>query len=224
MRKIFFAAFLIFVFAAAGTSFAEISKITVSNALKRIAKVGSFDRVPIKFEKDDTPDAWLEFEDNGNFNVHVTRGLMRILDNEGEIAGVLGHVIGHVQLGHYNTALQSNANNYVTGINTQSSGSAVSDTDIQEGSFTQKQEAEADSYSTGLLRKTRYSPRGLYDVLKKFQAKGYKSERAEFNSFNSYPVSPERLANVAESAGISQGIKGDSKIGMEDIADILMGR
>ena len=221
MRKIFFAAFLIFVFAAAGTSFAEISKITVSNALKRIAKVGSFDRVPIKFEKDDVPDAWLEFEDNGNFNIHVTRGLMRILDNEDEIAGVLGHVIGHVQLGHYKTVLQSNANNYVTGINTQSSGSAVSDTDIQEGSFTQKQEAEADSYSTDLLRKTRYSPRGLYDVLKKFQGKSYKSERA---GFNSYPVSPERLANVAESAGISQGIKGDSKIGMEDIADILMGR
>ncbi|MBQ7267260.1 MAG: M48 family metalloprotease, partial [Synergistaceae bacterium] len=108
MRK-YFLLTMVFLFAFVGISFAEISKITVSNALKRIAKVGSFDRVPIKFEKDDVPDAWLEFEDNGNFDVHVTRGLMRILDNEGEIAGVLGHVIGHVQLGHYNTALQSNA-------------------------------------------------------------------------------------------------------------------
>ena len=89
MRKKFLLT-VVFLFAFVGTSFAEISKITVSGALKRISRTGAFDRPKIKFEKADAPDAWLE----GKSTVHVTRGMMKILDNEAEIAGVLAQVIG----------------------------------------------------------------------------------------------------------------------------------
>ena len=166
LRK-YFLLTIVFLFAFFGTSFAEISKITVSEALKRISRIGSFDRPGIKFEKTDTPDVWLE----NKSTVHVTRGMMKILDNEAEIAGVLAQVIGQ--------------------------------------SMFRKSETEADQFSSDLLRKTRYNPRALYDALKKLQGK----------RVNSRQVTPERLANLA-----GTGVKGASTIGMEDIAEILMGR
>ncbi len=41
----------------------------------------------------------------GNHSVHVTTGLMAILDHEDEIAGILAHEAGHIQLGHYNSSV-----------------------------------------------------------------------------------------------------------------------
>lgn len=160
MRKIFFAA--IFVLALVQTSFAEISKITVSEALKRISRTGSFDRPTLKFEKSGNPDVWLK----NKSTVHVTLGMMKILDNEDQIAGLMAQVIGQ-------EVFEKN----VTG---------------------------ADEFSADLLRKTRYNPRALYDALRKLQGK----------TLNSHPVTPQRLSSLA-GKGVS---------GMEDIADLLLGR
>ena len=71
------------------------------------------------------------------------------------------------------------------------------------------------------MRKARYSPRGLYDALTKIHADGYGNQRG---GFNSHPASRERLAHIAEEARITSSIRADSLIGMEDVAEIMLGR
>lgn len=96
-RKIFLvlaAAFMI-----CDSSLAAISNEVVDAAWKRIARADGFRVIPITYEQNDSPNAWVKFKSQKNFSVHVTTGLMRILNHEDEIAGVLGHEIGHVKLG-----------------------------------------------------------------------------------------------------------------------------
>ena len=208
---------VIFLLTLCTSSYAEISKITVNKAWKRITKADNFSRIPINFEKDNAPNAWVKFDDAGNYTVHVTRGLMKILDTEDEIAGVLGHELGHIRLGHYANNASAIRTRNVMGINSE----IHTNNYASSSSFGQKQETQADDYSTALLRKARYSPRGLYDALTKLHDKGYVSKP---NSFSIHPASQERLANAADKAGITTGIRINSLIGMEDIAEIITGK
>lgn len=208
---------VIFLLTLCTSSHAEISKITVNKAWKRITKADNFSRIPINFEKDKDPNAWVKFDEAGNYTVHVTRGLMKILDTEDEIAGVLAHELGHIRLGHYANNVSALRTRSVIGINSE----LHTNYHASATSFGQRQETQADDYSTALLRKARYSPRGLYDALTKLHDKSYVSKP---NSFSIHPASRERLANIADKAGITTGIRINSLIGMEDIAEIMTGK
>lgn len=208
---------VIFLLTLCTSSHAEISKITVNKAWKRITKADNFSRIPINFEKDKDPNAWVKFDEAGNYTVHVTRGLMKILDTEDEIAGVLAHELGHIRLGHYANNVSALRTRSVIGINSE----LHTNYHASATSFGQRQETQADNYSTALLRKARYSPRGLYDALTKLHDKSYVSKP---NSFSIHPASRERLANIADKAGITTGIRINSLIGMEDIAEIMTGK
>ena len=210
---------LILLMTFCGTSYAEISKVTVSKAWKRITKADGFTRIPITYEKDKEPNAWVKFGKDGSFSVHVTKGLMRLLSSEDEIAGILGHELGHIKLGHYDD-VETPTIRTAIGINS-SLPSLDAKTAFGEGTFSRKQEEEADHYGTELLRKARYNPRGLHDALAKIYGKGYAPKR---NGFVSSEISRERLAKTAEKAGISHCIEADSLIGMDDIADIMLGK
>ena len=159
---------LILLLTLCGTSYGEISKITINKAWKRITKADNFPRISITYEKDSAPNAWIKSEGSGIFSVHVTKGLMRLLDTEDEIAGVLGHELGHIRLGHYET-LSLPA--YNTGIN--SDIAANFEGIYGEGELSASEEIEADDYGVMLLRKARYSPRGLHDAMIKIAEKGY---------------------------------------------------
>ena len=103
MNKIkLFSLGIILAFVFVGSAFGEISRETVSEAWERISEAGSFDVIPIEYEEDGAPNAWVDFEDEGNYSVHVTNSLLEMLDTEDEIAGILAHELGHIQLGHYN--------------------------------------------------------------------------------------------------------------------------
>ena len=199
-----------------GTAYGEISKVTINKAWKRITKADNFPRISITYEKDSEPNAWVKSDGGGNFSVHVTKGLMRMLDTEDEIAGVLGHELGHIQLGHYESL---SVPEYGTGIN--SDIAANFEGVYGEGELSAGEEIEADDYGVNLLRKARYNPRGLYDAMMKIAAKGYVRRPSGFMSGT---VSRERLTNAAEKAGISYCIKADSLIGMDEVAEIMRGK
>ena len=205
-----------------GTSWAEIGRSTVERAWRKISEADGFERVPINFENDEDPNAWVKFQGEENFTVHVTSGLMKILGTEAEIAGVLGHELGHIRLGHYGAMVLDDTARTVIGINSELADDmarAVGEMnmDLNESAFSRKQETEADDYGTELLRKAGYDVWGLYDAMKRFDDNGYSTER---NGFNSHPASRERLAHLSERAGSFQ----ERKSGLDEIADILMGR
>ncbi len=227
---------LILVLFMIGASEASISRNTVKNAWRNISRVAGISGIAVNFENDDDPNAWVKFEDETHYSLHVTSGIMRILNDESEIAGVLGHEAGHIKLGHYGGMVISDTARILTGTDNESpEGIAevvgVMEMDLRESSFSREQETEADDYGVKILREAGYDSRGLYMAMKRIASAGYGSGH---NGFNSHPATNERLAHLAE---ISGNVARDSRNNPrkdsrnttqnntpEDIADILMGR
>ncbi|MBQ6115124.1 MAG: M48 family metallopeptidase [Synergistaceae bacterium] len=188
------------------SAYGAISNDVVEAAWKRIAKVDGFKEVPINYEKNESPNAWVKFQSQNNFSVHVTAGLMKILNSEDEIAGVLGHEIGHVKLGHYNQgvgravgwAVAGNLLGRIGGLaGIIAQGAGQIGMNLAESGFSRGQEVEADDYGTELLKRAGYDPYGLYRAMKAFADNKYVTQP---NGFNSHPPTERRLQHLQEKA------------------------
>ena len=204
MRKILAA--IILLAASCSCASAEISKDVVAAAWSKISKADGFKEVPINYENQDAPNAWVKFQNKDNFSVHVTTGLMRILNSEEEVAGVLGHEIGHVRLGHYGQGVSRAIGWNIAGIllgriggwggvAAQTAGQVGAN--LIESGFSRGQEVEADDYGTELLKKAGYDPYGLYRAMKAFADNKYVTQP---NGFNSHPPTERRLQHLKDKA------------------------
>jgi len=217
MKK-FLAIIILFIFAS--SAFGEINKKTVLRAWKNIADAENFPELPINFEDDDDPNAWVAYEDDGDYSVHVTKSLMEILESESEIAGILGHELGHIQLGHYNNFALSDTVRSIMGANLEQADELAQavgniNLELKESKFSREQETEADNYGVKVLVKAGYSSWGLYNAMKRFDENNLGTES---NGFNSHPASEERLANLAK-----QARENHNENEIDDLANILMG-
>ena len=197
---------IIFSLALCTGAFAQIDNAVVEAAWEKIATADDFEVVKINYEKDDSPNAWVQFKSQKDFSVHVTQGLMKILDTEEQIAGVLGHEIGHVRLGHYNKGVGRNIGWAILGAAlgkvggnagkiAQAAGSVGMN--LAESGFSRGQEVEADDYGTELLKKAGYDPMGLYRAMKAFADNKYVTQP---NGFNSHPPTARRLQHLRDKA------------------------
>ncbi|MBQ3394847.1 MAG: M48 family metallopeptidase [Synergistaceae bacterium] len=206
IRKIFL--MFAFVILICASSFAAINQETVNAAWKRIAKADGFRVIPITYEQNDSPNAWVKFKSQKDFSVHVTTGLMKILNHEDEIAGVLGHEIGHVKLGHYGKGVGRNigwavlgnllgraAGGGLAGAAAQTAGKVAMN--LAESGFSREQEVEADDYGTELLVKAGYPSDGLYRAMKAFKDNNIITQP---DGFNSHPPTERRLIHLREKA------------------------
>ena len=205
-RKIFFVfAFMILI---CDSSFAAITPEVVNAAWKRIARADGFRVIPITYEQNDSPNAWVKFKSQKDFSVHVTTGLMKIQNHEDEIAGVLGHEIGHVKLGHYSKGVSRNvgwavlggllgraAGGGLAGSAAQMAGKVA--INLAESGFSREQEVEADDYGTELLVKAGYPSDGLYRAMKSFKDNNIITQP---DGFNSHPPTERRLIHLREKA------------------------
>ena len=192
--------------ASCSCAYAEISKDIVAAAWKRIAKADGFREVPINYENQDSPNAWVKFQSEKNYSVHVTTGLMKILKAEDEIAGVLGHEIGHVKLGHYSRGVARALGWNIAGIllgRLGGLGGVAAQTagqigaNLIESGFSREQEVEADDYGTELLKRAGYDPYGLYRAMKAFADNKYVTQP---DGFNSHPPTERRLQHLQNKA------------------------
>lgn len=209
----------------ASTAHAEINEEIVERAWAKIANTDGFKVVKINYEKDDSPNAWVQFKSQDDFSVHVTRGLMKILNNEEEIAGVLGHEIGHVRCGHYNESVQRNIGWAALGALLSKAGGLASaagsiGVNLAESGFSRGQEVEADDYGTDLLAKAGYSPWGLYNAMKCFKDNKFVTQP---NGFNSHPPTDRRLKHLSDRAKSieknSGAVPKDTKLKESNAAD-----
>ena len=150
---------------------AQIDNKTVEAAWAKISKADGFKTIAITYEKDTSPNAWVLFQSQNNFSVHVTAGLMKILNHEDEIAGVLGHEIGHVRLGHYNKGVGRAVGWTVLGTLLGKAGGVAQAVgsvgmNLAESGLSRGQEVDADDYGTELLKRAGYDPYGLYRAMK----------------------------------------------------------
>lgn len=206
MRRIIISVTLVMMICT--SSFASVSREVVDAAWRRVAEADGFRVIPITYERNDSPNAWVKFQSQKNFSVHVTTGLMRILNHEDEVAGVLGHEIGHVKLGHYGKGVARNvgwavlggllgraAGGTTAGAIAQTAGNVA--INLAESGFSREQEVEADDYGTELLVKAGYRPDGLYRAMKAFKDNNIITQP---NGFNSHPPTDRRLIHLREKA------------------------
>lgn len=168
--------------------------------------------------------------------VYVTRGIMAYMDSEADLAGVIGHEIGHVTARHgaQRATRQQTAGLGVLAasllgavLESQGMGGAgqlasqVSQ-NVAAGyiaSYSRDQESQADQLGAEYLARSRYNPQNMVDVIKvlkdqeRFADDAARAEGrtpgAHGNWLSSHPSNDKRLQDITASAGQRQGQYGD---------------
>ena len=136
--------------------------------------------------------------------VHVTRGLLALIKNEAELAGVLGHEIIHVTEKHTVRAIQKSQAVQMGAAETLSGSSglmqrAVTATydNIVDRGFGRADENEADEKGVAIANKTGYAPNGLVAFLTTLKERN-KASTEKRGLFASHPEMQERLDRITK--------------------------
>jgi predicted Zn-dependent protease len=168
--------------------------------------------------------------------IYITRGLMAYLDSEAELAGVLGHEIGHVTARHgaqratrqqdaglgvlaatvLGAVLESQGVGGATQAASQMSQTAAAG---WLATYSREQELQADQLGAEYLARNRYDPGNMVDVIgvlksqEQFAADLARAEGrappAGVNWLSSHPSNEQRLADIRRIAAGYQGSFGD---------------
>lgn len=146
--------------------------------------------------------------------VYVTRGILAVANDEAELAGVLGHEIGHITARHQ-------ASRYSQGVLTTLGatliGAAVGDANITRAlgvgnnlymsSYSRDQESEADLLGIRYLNRAGYDTMAVSDFLNAMDQYTSTENRiegkneAEVSYFSSHPQTGGRVVKAAQEAG-----------------------
>jgi len=141
------------------------------------------------------------FASPGGF-VHITRGALGLIRNEAELAGVLGHEIGHVVRKHTINALRKNAA-VKMGTSAASDRSVFLSTvgnvvydNVLENAYDRGDEMDADRLGVELPQKAGYAGGALGTFLQRLDDRN--KDQAEKNGlFASHPETKERIDKIA---------------------------
>lgn len=157
--------------------------------------------------------------------VYITRGLLTLANNEAEVAGVLGHEIGHVNARH--TAERMGQAQKASILSTLgvaaatllggetggqlASGVAQEGSAVYLGTHSQAQEFEADSLGVRYLSKASYDPQAMATFLESLNDEstleaGLAGGSTEVDSFTqmkqSHPRTPDRVQKAIAEANV----------------------
>jgi len=136
--------------------------------------------------------------------VLVTRGLYEILDDESQLAGVLGHEIGHIVRRHHISVMQQSA--------AVSAGAEIAQggdrsylvnnligtgAEVFARSLDKDAEFEADRVGVVLAARAGYNPYALIEVLHKLAARGA-DDQALALLFETHPAPGDRLTHLGD--------------------------
>lgn len=156
--------------------------------------------------------------------VYITRGLLTLANNEAEVAGVLGHEIGHVNARHtaerqgqQQTAQIGAAVAQILGqivggdTGGQLAGAAANEIGADYlGHYSQQQEFEADSLGVRYLTKAQYDPQAMASFLESLnnethlEAKiaGNEAAADAYSMKQSHPRTPDRVQRAIAEASV----------------------
>jgi predicted Zn-dependent protease len=167
-----------------------------------VAQATSKPNLPWTFIVLDT-DAVNAFVAPGGF-VHITRGALALVQDEAELAGVLGHEVIHVTERHTIRAIQKNKSIQM-GAGEKLSGNAalinkVAENvylDIIEKGFGRSEENESDEKGAVAANSVGYAPQGLQRFLTRLQERN-KDAKEKRGLFASHPEMKERLDRLTK--------------------------
>lgn len=147
-------------------------------------------------------------------SIAATRGILVEMENEAELAALLGHEIGHVNARH--SAQQASksllASIFVSGASLASSVAGLgAASDLVQGvgklgagallaRYSRDNEREADALGMEYLTRAGYSPEGMVGLMRMLQKNGRSRASAIEMMFATHPMSDERLTNVQTAA------------------------
>jgi predicted Zn-dependent protease len=156
--------------------------------------------------------------------VYITRGLLTLANNEAEVAGVLGHEIGHVNARHTAERMGQTQKaqigaavaqilGQVVGGDTggQLAGAAANEIGADYlGHYSQQQEFEADSLGVRYLTKARYDPQAMASFLDSLNNETHLEARIAGNEAaadaysmkQSHPRTPDRVQRAIAEADV----------------------
>ncbi|MDH5654743.1 MAG: M48 family metallopeptidase [Spirochaetia bacterium] len=135
--------------------------------------------------------------------IFVTEGLLGSVRNEAELAAVLSHEIGHIELSHCLDAVRMELLAQKAGVETLGQVADFAVNVMLRHSFSKSQEDAADEYALKLLQETEYDLYGLSGTFEMFvREEGETSDHAEIikEYFMSHPYSEHRLAKAKADA------------------------
>jgi len=179
----------------------------VSGIGQRLAAASERPNLPWKFTVVDSP-AINAFAIPGGF-IYLTRGIMPFLDDEAELAGVLGHEIGHVTARHsaqqYSRATGTQLGLIVGSIFVpevqQLGGLAQTAFGVLFLKYGRDDELQADALGTRYTARTGWDPAGVAGMLGTLDRIGQASEdrRGVPNWLATHPPPADRVERVQES-------------------------
>jgi len=136
--------------------------------------------------------------------VHVTKGLLALIKNEAELAGVLGHEIVHITEKHTIRAIQKSKAVQMGAAETLSGNSALMQQavtatydNIVDRGFGRADENESDEKGVVLANKGGYAPNGLVSFLTTLKDRN-KGSTEKRGLFASHPEMQERLDRITK--------------------------
>lgn len=133
--------------------------------------------------------------------IYITRALLEALDNDDEVAFVLGHEIGHVTGDHIRKQLsQAIVGSILLDILTAGSGQLVrigSDVmfSLYQSGYSRQHERDADMRGVRYMKAAGYNPVAAITALKKLGTERYKGF---IRWFGTHPDIPSRIKRIAE--------------------------
>ena len=168
--------------------------------------------------------------------VYVTRGIMAYMDSEADLAGVVGHEIGHVTARH-GAQRATRAQNAGLGVLAATVLGAVLESSGVGGAtqaagqlsqtaaagyvarYSRDQESQADALGAEYLQRNRYDPKNMVDVIRlllnqeRFAADAARAEGRTPKTGNdwlaSHPANEQRLADITQIAAKYTGTYAD---------------
>lgn len=170
--------------------------------------------------------------------VYVTRGLLTLVNSEDELAGVIGHEMGHVTARHTSKRIGAAILTAPVAIATGIAGAAVGivapvlgglvagtgqvfSQGLVIAPFSREQEREADEIGQALAARAGYDPAGITHFLHTLDraVTMTSGEERKFTIFDSHPLTPERVAATRELAATLTRASGQPVT--KDRADLL---
>jgi predicted Zn-dependent protease len=133
--------------------------------------------------------------------IHITRGALSLLQNESELADVLGHEIAHVTQKHtINAIRQGKLVELGADMTRNQVLSAVANKSYEivfEGQYDRGQELDADKTGVGIANKAGYAPGGLAAFLTRLDERN-KDNPDRNGLFASHPATKERISELSK--------------------------
>jgi predicted Zn-dependent protease len=139
--------------------------------------------------------------------VHITRGALALIQNEAELAGVLGHELIHITEKHTIGAIQKKSGIKMGAQETLSGNAALFEQVVGEAvanitnqAFSPGEEGESDEKGLALANKVGYAPQGLPAFLARLKERN-KDTQEKRGLFPSHPEMQSRIDRLTKQAG-----------------------